>query len=94
MPFTWTVTIKRNPQPPGPAIVDPSQVQAQIGDQVFWRNDDTVPHFPTPVGRTYAFMSHQIAPRSTSSAFAPGAKGTITYCCALHPNETGTIVVQ
>lgn len=96
MPFTWTITIKRNPMPPGPAIYDPSQVQTEIGDQVFWRNDDTVPHFPTPVGQSYVFMPNQIAPHSTSPAFAPSTKGiTIRYVCSLHPDETGgTIVVQ
>lgn len=96
MPFTWTISIKRNSQPPGCTIFEPSQVQAEVGDQVFWRNDDSVPHFPTPVGQSYVFMPNQIAPNSTSPAFAPSQSGvTISYVCSLHPNETGgTLVVK
>lgn len=93
MPFTWRINIRPNPQPSSPAIYQPQQVQAEVGDQIIWSNDDNVPHFPTPAGRGYQFMPNQIAAHSTSPAFAPGTAGTINYFCSLHPSETGTIVV-
>lgn len=94
MPFTWRINIKRNPKQPGPAIFEFDQPpDIQIGDQIIWSNDDTVPHFPTPVDQKFVFMANQIAGKSTSSAFAPNANGTIEYVCSLHNGESGTIVV-
>jgi hypothetical protein len=95
MPFTWRINIKRNPKQPGPAIFefDLQPTDIQIGDQIIWSNDDTVPHFPTPIDQKFVFMANQIASKSTSSAFAPNANGTITYVCSLHKGEFGTIVV-
>jgi len=94
MPFTWRINIMPNPQPPGPAIFAFDQPpQIQVGDQIIWSNNDTVAHFPTPVGQQYAFMPNQIAPNSTSPGFAPSTSGTINYICSLHPGETGTITI-
>ena len=94
MPFTWKIAIKRNPKQPGPAIFEfDQQPDIQIGDQIFWSNEDTVPHFPTPVDQKFVFMANQVAAKSTSSAFVPNANGTIKYVCSLHNGESGTIVV-
>ena len=94
MPFTWRINIKKNPKPPGPAVFEFDQPpQIQVGDQIIWSNNDTVPHFPTPVNQTFLFMANQIAAQSTSPSFAPSQAGTISYVCSLHPAETGTIVV-
>ena len=95
MPFTWRINIKRNPKQPGPAIFefDQQPPQVEIGDQIIWSNTDSVPHFPTPVDQTFVFMQNQIAGKSTSSAFAPAATGTINYVCSLHKGESGSIVV-
>jgi len=95
MPFTWRINIKANPKPPGPAVFafDVNPPQIQIGDQIIWSNDDTVAHFPTPVGQSYQFMPTQIAPQSTSPAFAPGTPGTVNYVCALHPDEKASFAV-
>ena len=95
MPFTWRINIETNPKPPGPAVFefDQNPPQIQVGDQIIWSNNDTVAHFPTPVGQSYAFMPNQIAPQSTSPAFAPGTPGTIAYKCALHPDEAARFVV-
>lgn len=93
MPFTWRINIKPNPNPGGPAIFEFDQPpQIQVGDQIIWSNDDSVAHYPHP-NADYVFMSYQIAPNSTSAAFAPSGPGTISYHCCLHPGETGTIVV-
>ena len=94
MPFTWKINITRNPKQPGPAIFEfdiPPDIQ--IGDQIIWSNNDTVPHFPTPVDQKFVFMANQIAGKSTSPGFAPSANGTIDYVCSLHKGESGTIVV-
>ena len=90
MPFTWTITI---PKSSGLASFDPPTQNMQVGDQIFWRNDDTKAHYPHP-NADFVFMANQIAPNSTSPGFAPGTPGTITYHCCLHPGETGTIEVQ
>ena len=95
MPFTWKINIKKNPKPSGPAIFEfdlPTQ-DIQVGDQIIWSNNDTVPHFPTPLDPTFVFMENQIAAQSTSPAFAPDTTGTIEYVCSLHKDETGTIEV-
>jgi len=98
MPFTWRINITKNPVPSKPAIFTFDQPpQVEVGDQVFWANEDTVAHWPAlspPTGANVThFMAFQIAPRSTSPAFAPAAVGTITYVCSLHPGESGTINV-
>jgi plastocyanin len=95
MPFTWRINITPNPQPDGPAIFQFDQPpQIQVGDQIIWSNNDSAPHFPTPDDSSYTFMPNQIAPHSTSPAFAPGKTGPIPYHCSLHPQETGTIKVN
>lgn len=95
MPFTWRINIKKNPKPAAPAIFEFEETPQTIyvGDLIFWSNNDTVPHFPTPVAQTYLFMANQIAAKSTSPSFAPGTVGKIQYICSLHEGETGTIDV-
>ena len=94
MPFTWRINIRQNPKPPGPAIFEFDQPpQIQVGDQIIWSNNDTLAHFPKPVGQSYEFMPSQIAPQSTSPSFAPGTQGTIDYYCALHPDEKASFAV-
>jgi plastocyanin len=94
MPFTWRINIRKNPQRGGPAIFEFEETpQVNVGDLIFWSNDDTVPHWPCEVGNQSAFMTNQIAAKSTSPSFAPGQEGTITYICSLHPGETGVIDV-
>jgi plastocyanin len=94
MPFTWRINIKKNPKPPGPAVFEFDQApQIEVGDQIFWSNQDSVAHFPTPLDPTFVFMPNQIAANSTSPAFAPGQTGKIDYICSLHKDEKGTIDV-
>jgi plastocyanin len=97
MPFTWRINIKPNPKPGGPAVFEFDQPpQIQVGDQIIWSNQDSVAHFPTPdpPPPPTALMSNQIAPHSTSSAFAPGNVGTVNYFCSLHPTEKASFTVQ
>lgn len=105
MPATWTININKDPHG-GPAKFEPQPLSdVAPGDQITWANNDaTEPHWPGllnsdgTIDETY-FMQNQIAPKpkftsSTSSAFSPGSKGTLTYVCSLHPEETGTINVN
>jgi plastocyanin len=102
MPFTWKISITKvaNPQPTKRAAFSPDPlVDVQIGDQIFWSNDDDEAHFPTPGIPTSPLVtpplvSNQIAPNSTSSAFAPGQTGVFHYYCSRHIDETGSFVVS
>jgi plastocyanin len=94
MPFAWRVNIKKNPKKGGPAIFEFEETpQVNVGDLVFWSNDDTVAHFPGLAGNPTAFMSNQIAAGSSSPNFAPAKISTINYICSLHEGETGVINV-
>ena len=74
---------------------DPPVLKAQVGDQIFWTNNDDKPHWPGLPDDKEFFMTNQIAQGSTSSIFSPGAPDTLDYVCSLHPDaeEKGTIVV-
>ncbi len=89
----WRINI--TPQRGKPAKFEFAQrdPDVRVGDQVFWRNDDKKEHFPVPDGEKYALVSNQIAPKSSSSAFAPSRAGTINYHCKLHDGEKGSIKV-
>ena len=92
MPFTWKINIRKGPKPTGlPAIYEfdlPTQ-DIQVGDQIIWSNNDTVAHFPVPSDGSFAFMSNQIAPNSTSSGFAPGNPGPIKYSALFTTAKAG-----
>lgn len=68
----------------------PADLQQQ--DMVFWHNDDSQPHFPVP-----GAGSLSVAPGKDSAAFpvmpTPALPLTIDYVCALHPNESGKMVI-
>ena len=86
---------------------DPPVLQANPRDQIFWSNEDDVPHWPglskvvpdqptlTADDKRDFFMTNQIAGGSTSSIFAPAPDTAVTfdYACSLHSGETGTIKV-
>jgi plastocyanin len=99
MPLKWSITIKKNGSPPPPGVFDPELTNVNVGDQIFWSNNDDETHWPGKLGtngsidETY-FMWYQIPGGSTSSTFIPGAPGEITYACSKHPAETGRIVVS
>ena len=84
------------------AAFDPPSQPAAVGDDVYWRNEDTQAHWPTPAPPTddAAWLDYQIpgivhgAPPAVSDGVAFGATGTYAYVCALHNGETGEIVVE
>ena len=66
---------------------------ANQSDMVFWYNDDKETHFPVPrcenlkVAAGAATPPYQPIPQ-------PKLAQTITYVCALHPRESGTLTID
>ena len=62
-------------------------------DLVFWFNEDTKAHYPIPGCRDL-----RVAPGQTSAAYQPFPDPTlpltITYGCAIHPAESGSLTVN
>lgn len=97
------ISIKKNASGTSPRVTfDPNPLAASAGDEIFWTNDDSEPHWP---GRPNAdgtinttfFIPNQIAPGGdTSASFAPMVSGTLGYVCSLpgHRDETGCIVIS
>lgn len=78
------------------ATFSPNPLTVQVNDSVFWDNGDTVAHWPAPsAANPTGWLDNQIAPDGQSSqiSFDPPAPYTLNYVCALHPGETGQIVV-
>jgi plastocyanin len=94
MPFQWLIEINAESTQPPRASFKPNPLpNVQMGDNIVWANNDSQPHWPGVAGNPSFFMPNQIAPKSSSSAFAPAATGNVDYVCSLHPNEKGTIQV-
>ena len=75
---------------------DPSPLNVEPGDQIFWTNNDSQPHWPSlknadgTIDNSF-FMLYQIAAASSSATFSPGVTPpegkTVTYtyvCCLRH----------
>jgi plastocyanin len=69
----------------------PQNIQISVGDTVTWENYDAAPH--TVTGDNGEFDSGELATDQTFSHTFDTA-GTFTYHCEIHPNMTGSIVVQ
>jgi plastocyanin len=68
---------------------DPPQLTVKAGTSVTWTNNDSVTH-------TVAFDSFDsgdIESGGTYSHTFPD-KGTFDYHCSIHPNMTGSVIVQ
>jgi plastocyanin len=102
MPFLLRIAINQNTEEESPRVVfDPDPLQARVGDQIFWtNNDESEAHWPGllqddgNIDETF-FIPHQIAPDGgVSSTFAPSLPDQVfEYACSLHPDEKGTIRV-
>jgi hypothetical protein len=81
MPFTWKISITKaaNPQQNKCADFAPDPlVDVQIGDQIFWSNDDDEAHYPTPgIPASQVvpppLVSNQIAPSGAARGCDPHA---------------------
>jgi plastocyanin len=70
---------------------NPKQITVNVGDTVVWVNHDDIPH--TVASQTQAFRSKALDTDDKFS-FTFATPGTYPYFCALHPQMTGTIVVE
>jgi plastocyanin len=81
---------------------DPSPLPVEVGDQIFWTNNDSQPHWPGLKNADGSidnefFVPYAIAGDDSSEIFSPGVAGTLEYVCSIHRDppcsEAGTIVV-
>ena len=82
----------------------PQALQATSGWPINWYNQTNQPHQPWQTDKNYqpqqqSTLAGVIQPGTTSLVYTlnpptPGANSwTVYYCCKLHPNERGTIVI-
>ncbi|MBV8929923.1 MAG: hypothetical protein JO152_12440 [Mycobacteriaceae bacterium] len=83
------------------ATFHPSPLNINVGDDVFWTNNDTERHNLAPAGQPAdTWLDFPIPGKqhgqnpSSSSAVTFGTAGTYQYVCTLHANETGEIVAS
>lgn len=89
----WRSTIQTE-NPGKPAGFQPQTQEAQAGDAIFWVNDDVrVEHQPYPTAGDPNTWCNVLRGSERSDSIALANAGTIEYLCAIHPGETGTIVV-
>lgn len=69
---------------------EPALLEARVGDDIEWVNEDLVPHTATAAG---AFDSTVIAPAQRWRTRATRA-GDLHYACTLHPMMTGTLRIR
>jgi plastocyanin len=103
MAQTQMITINRKP---GQSLAEfsPPTLAAGVGDDIFWsNNDEQAAHWPAPInGNNDDWMNNPIpaklpdqpAPTSRYLSFSGATTKPVTYVCALHPQETGTITVK
>ena len=71
----------------------PNPATVQVGQQVRWRNNDSVAHTATRSGAG-GFDTGVLNPGQTSAPITISTAGMLNYICTLHPNMTGTLNVQ
>jgi plastocyanin len=69
----------------------PSTVTINVGDLVRWRNNDNVSH--TATADDGSFDTGTIS-SGQNDAVTFDTAGTFAYHCSIHPNMTGTVVVE
>lgn len=70
---------------------DPDEKTISVGDRIRWRNEGALDHNSTGAGG--AWTSPNIPPNGTYERPFNTA-GEFEYTCTLHPDMTGTIIVQ
>src|SRR5262249_25723678 len=73
------------------SVYSPNPITMKVGQQVNWKNNDTITHTATLEG----MFNNVISPMSAQGApVTMSAAGTFNYHCTIHPGMNGTIVVQ
>lgn len=70
---------------------DPPTVTIQVGDSVTWTNEDSVAH--TATAGDGSFDTGSIAGGASDTVTFDTA-GTFAYSCSIHPQMTGSVVVE
>ena len=87
----WRATVQRE-DPAKPVGFSPNPQQAQVGDALFWFNEDShESHQPVPDTGTWNIPA--IPPGNSSDQLSLGNAGTFAYHCALHSGENASVVV-
>jgi plastocyanin len=95
------IDINEEPGPEG-SVFEPPDLEAAVGDLVYWRNNTGEAHQPAPKGEPPStWMDYPISsklpdqpPPTSQQAVTYDSATTVEYYCALHPDrpeETGTI---
>lgn len=76
----------------------PATLTVKVGTTVTWTNQDALPHIvasdPHPTHTKVPGLVSASLSKGGSFSFTFDKAGTFTYHCHLHPEMTGTIVVQ
>lgn len=67
----------------------PSTLTVKIGDTITWINQDSAPHDIVSTEFTSPLLQ-----KGGKFDFTFNTKGTFVYNCGIHPNMTGTIIVE
>ena len=70
---------------------DPATVTIQVGDSVTWTNQDSEPH--TATAEDGSFDTGHLA-NGDSETVTFDTAGTFDYICSIHPQMTGSVVVE
>lgn len=71
---------------------NPKQITVKAGTTITWTNKDDIPHGIASANN--AFARSQALDTDDGFSFTFNTPGTYQYFCYLHPNMTGTIVVE
>ena len=73
------------------SVFSPNPITMRVGQQVNWKNNDSITHTATLDG----MFNNVISPMSAQGApVTMNAAGTFNYHCTIHPGMNGSIVVQ
>lgn len=76
----------------------PAQITIKVGDTVTWTNKDDAPHKvasnPHPTHTDLPGLVSDILAKGDTYSYTFEKAGTFGYHCHLHPNMTGTIIVE
>lgn len=72
----------------------PQTLRIKVGDTITWTNQDSVFHTVTPYGTTLAGFGSSVLFAGQTYAYNFRSFGTYNYYCQLHPEMTGTIIVE
>lgn len=76
----------------------PEEITVNAGDEVTWKNEDGTAHFVAtdnhPSHTILPGMESQVLDAGESWSFVFDEVGEWDYHCHLHPNETGTVIVE